>query len=89
MHGRSAQRLGERTCHAGGADVVGDVACELLGRQAQRAVLRRQRIARMVAQQDNACVGPASDNAIAVVVLGADAANPHCVMSHARKYSCG
>ena len=82
-HRRGTQRRGERPRHLRRADVVGDMAPELLRRQAQRAVARWQSIAGMVAQQNQAGVGAAWQDAIAVVVLGADAvARPQRVMSH-------
>ncbi|CAD5250808.1 hypothetical protein BOSE21B_10830 [Bosea sp. 21B] len=53
-HGRSAQRLRHRPRHLGRSDIVGDVAFELLRRQAEQVQLRRDRIGRMVAKQQDA-----------------------------------
>ena len=48
-----------RASRCGGADVVGDVALQLLGGQPQGAVAGRNGVAGVVAEQDQACVGTA------------------------------
>ena len=53
-HGGSAERLCHRASHLGRADVVGDVAFELLRRQTEQVQLGRDRIRRMVAEQQDA-----------------------------------
>ena len=70
------ERGGEASRHLRGADVVGDVALELLRRQSQGAVGRRNGIAGMVAEQDQAGVRTAFQDAVAVVLLRADTRAP-------------
>src|SRR5204863_8267345 len=65
-------------------DVIGDVPFELLGRQPQGAVAWRDSVAGMVTEQDQAGVRTTFQDAVAVVLLSADAARPRCVMSHGR-----
>jgi hypothetical protein len=48
------QERSEPSCHARGADVVGDVARKRLRRQTKRAVVRRQRVGSVIAKQENA-----------------------------------
>ena len=54
--GRQTQR------HRASADVIGDVALELVGRQSQVAILRRQRVRGMVAQQISGLLPPATNS---------------------------
>jgi len=56
------QQAREPTCHAGGADVVGDVARESLCGQAERTVFGRQRIAGVIADQQEPVVGSPFDS---------------------------
>ena len=53
---RGAGQRREPSRHLLGANVIGDMALERIGRQAEVAIGRRQRVARMVAEQDQALV---------------------------------
>ncbi len=56
------------TClrHCRGADVVGNVALELVGRQPERSVVAGNCVDGVVAQQQQAGIAPAGDHFVAV-----------------------
>ena len=70
--GRRTQFLGEDPRDSLGADVVGDMAFQLVGRQPQRAVGVRDGVAGVIAQQKQAGVAPAGDHFVAVGDEGVD-----------------
>jgi hypothetical protein len=70
--GRRAQFLRKDPCDGLGADVVGDVAFQLVGRKPQRAVVVRNGVAGVVAQQQQTGVAPAGDHFVAIGDEGVD-----------------
>jgi hypothetical protein len=69
---RRIERGGQRPRDLRRADVVGDVALQLLGGQPQGAVVFGQAVAGVVAQDNQATIAEPRQNGVAVVFLGTD-----------------
>ena len=63
---RRAKPLGEDAGERGDADIVGDVALELGGRQAEAGIFRRDAVARVVDEDEQAAVDVAVDRLVGI-----------------------
>ena len=66
------QHLGDAPRHCRGADIVGDMALELVGRQPECSVLARNCVNGVIAHQQQAGVAPAGDHFVTVRDEGGD-----------------